>query len=100
MGTGTGDMIRRCQEAGLPEPEFSLSDGFMATLRRKAEVIPGDGTAEVTDQVTDQVTVEVQRLLMVFHGVMKRADLQVALGLKHRPNFMEAYLLPALEGGG
>ncbi len=25
MGTGTGDMIRRCREAGLREPEFSLS---------------------------------------------------------------------------
>ncbi|WP_301663496.1 ATP-binding protein [Methanoculleus frigidifontis] len=28
MGTGTRDMIRRCTEAGLPEPEFGVSDGF------------------------------------------------------------------------
>ena len=41
MGTGTGDMIRRCRKAGLPEPEFSISDGFVVTLRRKS----GDASA-------------------------------------------------------
>ena len=34
MGTGTLDMIRRCIEADLPEPEFSVTDGFVATVRR------------------------------------------------------------------
>ena len=34
MGTGTLDMIRRCVEAGLPEPEFAVTDGFVATIRR------------------------------------------------------------------
>jgi ATP-dependent DNA helicase RecG len=33
-GTGTGDMIRRCQEAGLREPKFELADGFTLTLWR------------------------------------------------------------------
>ena len=34
MGTGTRDMIRRCQEVGLPEPRFRLEDGFVLELRR------------------------------------------------------------------
>ena len=34
MGTGTVDMIRRCVGAGLPEPEFSLTDGFVTTVHR------------------------------------------------------------------
>lgn len=34
MGTGTGDMIRRCRATGLPEPEFDLSAGFTITIRR------------------------------------------------------------------
>ena len=34
MGTGTRDMIRRCTEAGLPEPEFAVSDGFQTIIRR------------------------------------------------------------------
>ena len=36
MGTGTLDMIRRCVEAGLPEPEFAVSDGFITTIGRAA----------------------------------------------------------------
>ena len=36
MGTGTLDMIRRCAEAGLPEPEFAVADGFVATIQRPA----------------------------------------------------------------
>ena len=34
--TGTLDMIRRCLDAGLAEPEFSVAGGFMATVRRAA----------------------------------------------------------------
>ena len=36
MGTGTLDMIRRCAGAGLPEPEFAVTDGFVVTVRRTA----------------------------------------------------------------
>lgn len=32
MGTGTGDMIRRFSEAGLPEPD-SVTDGFRTFIR-------------------------------------------------------------------
>ena len=34
MGTGTLDMIRRCVAAGLPEPEFAVTDGFVTTVWR------------------------------------------------------------------
>ena len=34
MGAGTGDMIRRCREAGLPEPIFQITDGFTLTIPR------------------------------------------------------------------
>ncbi len=34
MGTGTIDMIKRCVEAGLPEPKFSVDDGFVTTISR------------------------------------------------------------------
>jgi predicted HTH transcriptional regulator len=29
-------MIERCREAGLSEPEFKLTDGFVTVIRRKA----------------------------------------------------------------
>ena len=46
MGTGTLDMIRRCVEAGLAEPEFTVTDGFVTTVWRP--VLPGyvSGRAE------------------------------------------------------
>ncbi|WP_420464033.1 DUF4062 domain-containing protein [Candidatus Palauibacter sp.] len=34
MGTGTVDMIRRCAEAGLPEPEFDVGAGFVTRIWR------------------------------------------------------------------
>ena len=34
MGTGTLDMIRRCVAAGLPEPDFTVTDVFVARVRR------------------------------------------------------------------
>ena len=38
MGTGIRDMIRRCQEAGLPEPEICIDGGFwILTIRRKVD---------------------------------------------------------------
>ena len=35
IGTGTRDMIQDCRNAGLLEPDFSLTDGFVATVYRK-----------------------------------------------------------------
>jgi predicted HTH transcriptional regulator len=55
MGTGTRGMIRRCREAGLPEPEFSISDGFVITIRRKS----GEVTGQVAGQVTRQVAADI-----------------------------------------
>jgi ATP-dependent DNA helicase RecG len=82
MGTGTQDMITRCREAGLPEPEFRVTDGFVTTIRRK--------TREVTPEV---------RLARVLVGEMTRRELQQALDLRHDEHFRLAYLLPALAAG-
>jgi predicted HTH transcriptional regulator len=35
MGTGIHDMIERCSEAGLAEPEFKLAYGFVTVIRRR-----------------------------------------------------------------
>ncbi|MFV1951768.1 MAG: Fic family protein [Nitrospinota bacterium] len=46
-----------------------------------------------------EVTGEVERLLRVLHGEMKRVELQKALDLRHEDYFREAYLVPALDAG-
>ncbi|MCJ7583056.1 MAG: DUF4062 domain-containing protein [Candidatus Aminicenantes bacterium] len=102
MGTGTGDMIKRCRDVGLDEPEFALTDGFVVTIRRKPELAfesVGGITGEVTGEVAGEVTGEVQRLLKVLVGEMKRTDIQEALALRHEEYFREAYLIPALTAG-
>ena len=42
MGTGTGDMIRLCRKAGLPEPTFSYRDGFVLSIARPGRETAGD----------------------------------------------------------
>ena len=46
-------MIERCRAAGLAEPEFSVSDGFVTVIYRKPAqaVLTGDVTGEVTGEV-------------------------------------------------
>ena len=99
MGTGIRDMIQKCREAGLPEPECAVSDGFTVRIRRKAGEATGEATGEVTGEATGEVTGEVIRLLHVLIGEMKRAELQESLQLRHEDYFREAYLVPALKTG-
>ena len=52
MGTGTLDMIRRCVGAGLAEPEFAVTDGFVTTIRRAT--LPNRKIRRGPEQVTGQ----------------------------------------------
>ena len=53
MGTGIRDMIRRCKNAGLPEPEIRMDAGsFVLTIRRKTAT---RATQLEQGQVTKQV---------------------------------------------
>ena len=56
MGTGTLDMIRRCVAAGLPEPEFAVTDGFVTTVWRASANagVPGSGDTQMLS-VTESV---------------------------------------------
>ena len=53
IGTGTVDMIRRCGEAGLPEPEFVASGGFVTIIRRAGYTAQPTGT-EVREPTSGQ----------------------------------------------
>ena len=56
MGTGTLDMIRRCVDAGLPEPEFAVTDGFVTTVRRVSP--PGGDTGQFGGRSESEVREE------------------------------------------
>jgi predicted HTH transcriptional regulator len=101
MGTGIRDMLRRCQEAGLPEPAIQLDTGeWVTTIWRKPRVEPATRqvTGEATDEVTGEVTGEVLTLLNVLKTApMGRKEVQGLIGLKGQANFRERYLEPALS---
>ncbi len=78
-------MIHRCNQVGLPQPEFSISDGFVTTIWSKPT------------EISIRVTGEVERVVLVMQGEMKRIDIQNALGLHHEDYFRQAYLIPALQ---
>ncbi|MGP8330698.1 MAG: Fic family protein, partial [Methanosarcinaceae archaeon] len=55
--------------------------------------------AEAVKRAACEITGEVQRLLKVLVGEMKRTDIQAALFLRNENYFREAYLIPALTAG-
>ena len=80
MGTGTGDMIERCRNAGLKEPEFTLSDGFVTTIRRKPgrafEAVGGQSQPESS---ASPVPVQYQSLTDRILDLLKDVDLPTAV---------------------
>jgi len=94
IGTGISDMVDRCRTAGLLDPEFKLTDGFVITIRRKPGI-----AFESVGGVTLQVTPQVRKLLAVLSGEMARSELMDAMGLKDRMHFIREYILPAIESG-
>lgn len=73
MGTGTLDMIRRCRDAGLPEPEFTDSSGFKTIIWRAKslglpELLPEDMQSKV--------------IKLLATGPMPKSELSKKLGHK------------------
>ncbi|MBN2577283.1 MAG: DUF4062 domain-containing protein [Deltaproteobacteria bacterium] len=104
MGTGIRDMIARCRKADLPEPRFSIADGFTTTLwrgaRRTADARPpaagqvaGQVTGQVTGQVAGQVEAWIARVLATcVREPQSRQALQDSAGIRHRETFQRNYL--------
>ena len=56
LGTGTGDMIHRCRNAGLKEPEFTISDGFELTIWRVPSAkMSGEMSGEMSGKVAGKI---------------------------------------------
>lgn len=102
-GRGTNRVIEACRAWGIDAPTFKVEMG-VTTVTFHAEILPGReaeqaGTipSQGTDLVGDSVGDPVDRLLGALErGPLAAAQLQKALGLKHRPTFKENYLKPAL----
>lgn len=88
MGTGTGDMIRRCLEAGLKEPGFAIRDGFLATIFRQS-VASGGAQPETEPESRPESqpesrpeSLELRVLELLRSGAFSKAELSAGLGQK------------------
>ena len=54
MGTGTVDMIRRCVDAGLAEPEFDANGGFVTRIERGGAGPDGAPLSRSTQETTQE----------------------------------------------
>lgn len=91
MGTGTRDMIRRCVEAGLPEPEYAVSDGFVTVIRRTRAAISGQPKSQPESRPESQPesqpdsepeSLELRVLSQLEQGPRSKAELSRGLGQK------------------
>jgi ATP-dependent DNA helicase RecG len=97
IGSGTTDMIRLCREAGLPEPSFSISDGFVATLYRPiasnppSDLIPEGNAGTKSGPSRDQV--EILHKCQIESSLL---DLMELSGKTNRTKFRDQVLKPLL----
>jgi len=69
-------MIRHCTEAGLPEPEFAVSDGFQTIIRRTLAPSLAPQPESQPESLDERV------LLLLESGPKSKAELSQGLGQK------------------
>ena len=105
VGTGTGDIIRLCDEIGLRAPDFIQEEDFKIIIWRTSHSpqatgeVTGEVTGKATGEVSGEVVEEIKRVVMVLREPLKRSEIQSLLQLKHDDYFRINYIHPALELG-
>lgn len=116
MGTGTGDIIRLCKEAGIEKkPEFIQEDIFRTIIWRKQatdvttvtlqpDKLPYNPTGypttrQVNEKSENDAIEYIKKVVQIMSGELRRSEIQKALGLKDRENFAKNYLDPSLQFG-
>ena len=98
LGTGTTDLIKRCQDLGLQRPEFRQDENFLSILWRKN--VDGYDISGQTGNVAGNVAGNVKRIVLCIGGEkLTREEIMLRLELKGSGNFRAAYLYPAIEQG-
>jgi len=97
MGTGIGDMIRRCRKAGLPEPEITIDGGFWVLTIRRKKADSGAGWHQVgTKLALSGHQVSILRKCLITSSI---GDLMEIVGRTDRTKFRNQILKPLLDNG-
>lgn len=104
LGTGTGDIIRLCNELNLKEPDFIQDDIFKVIIWRTKNITPdnevsGEVSGEAGGEVSREVSDKIKRVVLVIEREIKRVDIQHKLNIESDDYFRVNYIKPALENG-
>lgn len=97
MGTGIGDMIQLCRAARLAEPEFTITDGFVATIRRRPESAYEKVAGEVTGGTKLALSGHQVAILRRCVGPQGITELMTIAGRSDRTKFRNQVLNPLLD---
>ena len=87
----TGDMIRRCRDAGLREPKFEMADGFTLTLWRTKDSSAGTAPSGKTSGKTS-VAMSGKMSGKIVRLMLEKPDItipEIAQRLKRTPRAIE-----------
>jgi predicted HTH transcriptional regulator len=97
MGTGIRDMIHRCRDAGLPDPEIRIDGGFwVLTIPRKK---PDSGAQSGAQSVAQSGAQSEAILLALGKEPLSAAELAVILGLQSKTGAFKRTLQELVENG-
>lgn len=113
MGTGTTDIIERCEKHGLRTPEFIQDEDFTTIIWRpnitqnsshqtahETDLVLGHEIGHETGHETGHESEQVMRLVSKLRdGAKTREEIMSLLNLKGRDNFRANYLTPAISAG-
>jgi len=82
LGTGTGDIIRRCREQGLKEPDFAITDGFTLTIWRVAGAVTSGKTsgktpARIVALMRDNPEITIPEIAQKLRRTTRAIELQI-----------------------
>lgn len=103
IGSGIRRIMQLCHDYGIKIPQMVVEDNWVTVIFGRDQDKPlsseNSNAGQVTGQVAGQVTEEIKKLVKVCSSELSRNELQLKLKLKHRDNFTDKYLKPALEAG-
>ena len=97
LGTGTGDMIRRCREAGLSEPVFALEDGFRISLGRPPTSALTQETTQEATETTQEATEETTQEKLAAPLLAGKTRERILALMRQQPTITTRDLAEALQ---
>ena len=78
VGSGTGDIIEKCRESGLPPPQWESEDDGLTTILRRATIASQPQMSPQTDNGTQDVGLDVGLERTVIDEIRTRPKIRMS----------------------